>query len=128
MSWLLDVNLILASRWTSHPEHLYARVWLGSLGKFHTTPITELGFVRISLSAAYGATWDETQETLQKLHAVQPSRARHGEDRLAVFGQHLVNKFADFQFRLHADHRRAHHRADRARDVPLGDFFGLMPL
>ena len=69
MSWLLDVNLILASRWTSHPEHLYARVWLGSLGKFHTTPITELGFVRISLSAAYGATWDETQETLQKLHA-----------------------------------------------------------
>jgi predicted nucleic acid-binding protein len=36
--------------------------------KFYTTAITELGFVRISLSIAYRATWDETRETLEKLH------------------------------------------------------------
>jgi len=69
MSWLLDVNLILASRWTTHPEHLRARAWLNSAGRFHTCAITELAFVRVSLSVAYRATWDETQETLQKLHA-----------------------------------------------------------
>lgn len=69
MSWLLDVNLILASRWKTHPEHLGIQAWLNSVDQFYTTPITELGFVRISLSAAYRATWAETQETLQKLHA-----------------------------------------------------------
>ena len=68
MSWLLDVNLILASRWTTHPDHPAAKVWIDSVGKFYTTAITELGFVRISLSSAYQASWDETQETLSKLH------------------------------------------------------------
>ena len=68
MSWLLDVNLILASRWTTHPDHPAAKAWIDSVDKFYTTAITELGFVRISLSIAYRATWDETQETLKKLH------------------------------------------------------------
>ena len=69
MNWLLDVNLILASRWTTHPDHSAAKAWIESVGKFHTTAITELGFVRVSLSAAYRATWDEARETLEKLHA-----------------------------------------------------------
>ena len=68
MSWLLDVNLILASRWTTHLDHFAAKTWIDSLDRFYTTAITELGFVRISLSAAYRANWDETQETLNKLH------------------------------------------------------------
>lgn len=69
MSWLLGVNLILASRWTTHPCHTAAKAWIDSVGRFYTTAITELGFVRISLSAAYRATWDEAQETLRRLHA-----------------------------------------------------------
>lgn len=69
MSWLLDVNLILASRWTTHADHLAAKAWIDSVDEFYTCAITELGFLRISLSSAYQATWDETQETLQKLHA-----------------------------------------------------------
>lgn len=68
MSWLLDVNVILASRWTTHPDHSAARAWIDVVDKFHTTAIVELGFVRISLSAAYRASWHETQETLRKLH------------------------------------------------------------
>ena len=68
MSWLLDVNLILASRWTTHPDHPAAKAWIDSVDKFYTTAISELGFVRVSLSIAYRATWDETQETLEKLH------------------------------------------------------------
>jgi uncharacterized protein len=68
VSWLLDVNLILASRWTTHPDHLSAKAWIDSLGEFHTCAITELGFLRISLSVAYSATWKEAQEALAKLH------------------------------------------------------------
>ena len=68
MSWLLDVNLILASRWTTHPDHPAAKAWIDSVDKFYTTAITELGFVRISLNIAYRATWDETRETLEKLY------------------------------------------------------------
>ena len=69
MSWLLDVNLILASRWTTHAEHASVKAWLDSVEEFHTCSITELGFVRISLSFAYNATWDEVQESLGSLHA-----------------------------------------------------------
>ena len=62
------MNFILASRWTTHPEHQAAKAWVDSVSEFHTCAITELGFVRISLSAAYQATWNETQESLKKLH------------------------------------------------------------
>ena len=68
MNWLLDVNFILATRWTTHVEHVAAKAWPDSLSEFYTCPITELGFVRISLSPAYRATWVQVQETLQKLH------------------------------------------------------------
>lgn len=68
MSWLLDVNLLLAARWTTHPDHLGAKAWLNSLDRFYTCPLSELGFLRISLSAAYGATWSQTQESLRHLH------------------------------------------------------------
>jgi uncharacterized protein len=69
MSWLLDVNLLLASRWTTHPDHVAAKAWIGAVDAFYTTAITELGFVRISLGSGYRASWVETQETLKKLHA-----------------------------------------------------------
>ena len=69
MSWLLDVNVILASRWTTHAGHSAAKAWIDSAELFHTCAITELGFVRISLSPAYRATWDEVQEALRKLQA-----------------------------------------------------------
>jgi predicted nucleic acid-binding protein len=69
MSWLLDVNLILASRWVTHSQHPTAKAWIESAVEFHTCSISEMGFVRISLSAVYQATWAEVQEALGKLHA-----------------------------------------------------------
>ena len=68
MSWLLDVNFVLASRWETHPNHQAAKAWLDSLAEFHTCSISELGFVRISLRSAYGATWGDVQETLKQLN------------------------------------------------------------
>jgi len=68
MSWLLDVNMILAVRWTTHADHSAARTWLDSADEFFACAITELGFLRISLSAAYRASWEQTREALKKLH------------------------------------------------------------
>ena len=69
MSWLLDVNLILASRWTTHRDHDAATSWVDSMSEFYTCAITELGFLRVSLSIAYEANWGETQEALSRLRA-----------------------------------------------------------
>jgi predicted nucleic acid-binding protein len=39
------------------------------VGEFYTCAITELGFLRISLSIAYQAPWTAAHEALEKLHA-----------------------------------------------------------
>lgn len=74
MSWLLDVNFILASRWTTHPEHVPVRTWLDTVDTFHTCPLVELGFIRISLSAAYRANWSDAQQALKGLQRHQNYR------------------------------------------------------
>jgi predicted nucleic acid-binding protein len=53
----------------THAQHLTAKGWVDSVSEFHTCAITELGFIRVSLSSAYQASWDEVQESLGKLHA-----------------------------------------------------------
>ena len=73
MSWLLDVNLLLASRWTTHVDHVAVRAWLDEQAEFHTTPIVELGFMRVSLSPGYSATWQDAHRSLLSLY----SRAAH---------------------------------------------------
>ena len=67
MSWLLDVNILLASRWDTHAKHEEVSTWLDTLLEFHTTPIVELGFMRISLSPAYAATWEDAHRSLTSL-------------------------------------------------------------
>lgn len=47
MKHLLDVNVLLASVWTTHPRHATVTAWLS--GKVVIVcPISELGFLRIS--------------------------------------------------------------------------------
>lgn len=52
MSYLLDVNALVALGWLGHIHNHRVRKWmafeLGKLTSFATAPITELGFVRIS--------------------------------------------------------------------------------
>jgi toxin-antitoxin system PIN domain toxin len=47
---LLDVNVLIALAWPNHVHHGAARRWFeaSSSGGWATTPVTELGFVRIS--------------------------------------------------------------------------------
>jgi predicted nucleic acid-binding protein len=47
VKYLLDVNVLLAAMWASHPQHAKAFAWL--TGKSVVLcPLTELGFLRIS--------------------------------------------------------------------------------
>jgi predicted nucleic acid-binding protein len=69
MSWLLDVNLLLASRWTTHADHVAVRAWLDEQTEFYTTPIVELGFMRVSLSPGYTASWQDAHRSLLSLYS-----------------------------------------------------------
>ena len=51
MSHLLDVSLLLACGWNSHARHFEARRWLESQAAYTTNPLSELGFIRMSMTA-----------------------------------------------------------------------------
>lgn len=50
MSTLLDVNVLIALAWPNHVHHQPARDWFDARRArgWATTPVTELGFVRVS--------------------------------------------------------------------------------
>ncbi len=52
MTHLADVNVLIALAWPQHPHHARAVRWLSGLAKneaLATSPLTELGFVRVSM-------------------------------------------------------------------------------
>mgnify|MGYP000858221590 CR=1 FL=1 len=59
MSFLLDVNVLVAWGWSDHAEHLRVAHWLKSVrrsrkGVLHTSAIPQLGFVRVSVQRSHG--------------------------------------------------------------------------
>ncbi len=68
---LPDVNLLLAFGWHSHPDHHQCRAWIAGLSGFATCAITELGFLRVSMSPAYRATYQDASRVLQSLTSLQ---------------------------------------------------------
>ena len=67
MSHLLDVSLLLACAWSGHPDHARANRWLNSTAEFATASITQMGFLRVSMSAAYGASFADAQDALRAI-------------------------------------------------------------
>lgn len=67
MSFLLDVNLLIACGWQSHNQHAEARKWLEAQASFATCPFSELGFLRVSLSPAFRAAWDDAKTVLDEI-------------------------------------------------------------
>ena len=53
-SWLLDVNVLLGYCWTNHADHTALFTWLTSVEEWATGPISELGFLRISMTLDIG--------------------------------------------------------------------------
>ena len=67
MSHLLDVNFLLACAWQSHASHAKARAWLEARTSFATCPISQLGFLRVSLSPGYRAGFADALAALEDI-------------------------------------------------------------
>jgi predicted nucleic acid-binding protein len=76
MRFLLDVNALIALGFANHQFHVRVSNWTGSLrsvpsAEFLTTPITELGFVRV-LSQVYGIAIIQAKNSLRELKVTTP--------------------------------------------------------
>lgn len=67
MSRLLDVNLLLACAWQSHANHAKARAWLEAQPSFATCPLSQLGFLRVSISPGYRASFEDAMAALEDI-------------------------------------------------------------
>jgi uncharacterized protein len=74
LSHLLDVNFLLACGWESHAEYLRASRWLSRAKSFATCAISEMGFLRVSLSPAYGASFPDAMTALGAIVAMSTHR------------------------------------------------------
>ncbi|MEK7676772.1 MAG: TA system VapC family ribonuclease toxin [Verrucomicrobiota bacterium] len=74
MSHLLDVNFLLACGWSSHAKHAAARAWLEAQADFTLCPLSELGFLRVSLSPGYRATFADALAALASIASRQQAR------------------------------------------------------
>jgi hypothetical protein len=68
MTYLLDVNVLIALKHTRSPHHQLCRRWAGRQGldALATCALTELGFIRVSMSA-YDVSLAEAQKDLAEL-------------------------------------------------------------
>ena len=74
MSHLLDVNLLLACAWSGHADHAQANRWLDSVSSFATAPLTQMGFLRVSMSPAYGASFADARTALTAILQMKSHR------------------------------------------------------
>jgi predicted nucleic acid-binding protein len=74
VSHLLDVSLLLACAWETHARHRAARAWLESQSSFSTCTLSQLGFLRVSLTPAFRATFADAQAALSDIVERKGSR------------------------------------------------------
>jgi predicted nucleic acid-binding protein len=67
VSHLLDVSILVACGWSTHPQHALANRWLDDLDGFSTCSATQMGFLRVSMSAGFGAGYAEARTSLQAI-------------------------------------------------------------
>jgi len=68
VKFLLDVNALLALAHQDHADHEKTSIWYRETARaasaFLTCPITELGFLRVSMQAGLSRNLDAAQDTL----------------------------------------------------------------
>jgi len=70
---LLDINVLIALAWPNHVHHTAATAWFGarpSTDRWATTPLTEVGFVRVSSNRLVVATAVPPGDALTLLQAM----------------------------------------------------------
>ena len=58
---------MIACGWESHREHVRANRWLSRAKSFATCSITQMGFLRVSLSPAFGASFEQAMAALEAI-------------------------------------------------------------
>ena len=81
---LLDVNLLLAYGWQTHSKHEQCRSWLDSIAFFATCPITELGFLRVSMSPGYRAGVTDAMRVLNSIIQKKNSHLIHCDIQASI--------------------------------------------
>ena len=83
MTFLLDVNLLMALLWENHEHHQTARAWLRRVTDFTTCPVSQLGFARVSSHAllGYSMSPDQAVDVLRRF--LSDSRPRFVPDDLS---------------------------------------------
>jgi len=90
---LLDVNILSAYGWQQYPFHADCSLWIDTLPGFATCPITELGFMSVSMSPAFRAGYEETATVLAFL--TQSTGVHFIPCDLPVFGTPVVLRYKD---------------------------------
>jgi len=67
VSHLLDVSFLLACGWSTHGRHKAARSWLERRRTFTTCPLSELGFIRVSMTPGFKASFEDAQAALSDI-------------------------------------------------------------
>lgn len=72
--YLLDVNVLIALAWPQHVHHARSHAWFDSLaGQWATTPVTEAGYLRLTMNPAVVGTTVRASEALASLSALRAS-------------------------------------------------------
>lgn len=66
--------MLLACGWSSHARHTAARAWLERQPSFTICPLTELGFIRVSMTPAFRASFADAQEALANITSRKQAR------------------------------------------------------
>jgi predicted nucleic acid-binding protein len=74
LSHLLDVNFLIACGWETHAEYVRASRWLSRAESFATCPVSEMGFLRVSLSPAWGASFADAMAALRAIITMRGHR------------------------------------------------------
>ena len=71
MTCLLDVNVLMALLWENHEHHPKVRAWFKRVSDFATSPVSQLGFARVSAHPllGYGLTPESAFGVLRQLLA-----------------------------------------------------------
>jgi predicted nucleic acid-binding protein len=72
--WLLDVNVLLGCSWKNHADHPQLLNWLLRAEEWATCPMVETAFIRVSMTAAYQASFDDARTSLATLCALKGHR------------------------------------------------------
>src|SRR5881394_3772929 len=89
---LLDVNVLLAAVWVSHPQHAKAFSWLNGK-EVLLCPLTELRFLRVSTNRkVIGAPMEQARKLLERF--AKDRNAARIDDDLAALDSHARNSEA----------------------------------